>query len=133
MTVLGMLRKAWAQALAAVLGLWLMASPALLGYAGVAGDVHRIVGPVAASFAFVAVWEHMRGLRWATLALGAPLVVVPWILGFSFAATVNSIVVGLLLSGLAFVRGDVVETYGGGWTALVTGRARTDPRRDESG
>lgn len=132
MKMLTMLHKAWAQAAAAVLGVWLVASPAVIGYAGTAGDVHRIVGPVAASFAFIAIWEHMRSLRWTTLALGAPLVVLPWILGFGTAATANSVVVGALLSGLAFVRGRIEESYGGGWSSLVTGRVRTGSRGDES-
>lgn len=128
--MIALLRKAPAQALATALGVWLMAAPAVLGYAGVVADLHRIVGPVAASFAFVALWEHMRPLRWVTLALGLPLVVAPWVLGTGPAATANSVVVGLLLGGLAFARGRVEESYGGGWSVLWSGDGRRS--REES-
>ena len=127
--MLEMVRRAWAQALAAVLGVWLMASPAVFGYAGSASAVHRIVGPVAAGFAFVAIWGHMRPLRWVLLVLGTLLIVVPGVLGVGLTATVTSIVVGGLWGGLAFVRGEVPESYGGGWSSLWTGDAGGDSRR----
>ena len=114
-------RNAWAQAISALLGVWLMAAPAVLGYAGLASDIHRIVGPVAAGIAFVALWPHVRSLRWTNLGLGAVLVLAPLFAPFDAAAAWNSVAVGALLAGLAFVRGTVDERFGGGWWALWTG------------
>ena len=115
------IRNAWAQVASMLLGFWLMAAPAVLGYAGTPADAHRILGPVAASFAIVAVWEHMRPLRWVEVPLGGLLILVPLVLGAGLAATANSVVVGALLAALAFVRGGVEEEYGGGWGPIWTG------------
>lgn len=122
----------WARWVSVAFGVWLMAAPALLGYAGVVADVHRVVGPVTASFAFIAVWQHMRLLRWMNIPLGAALLVVPWTFGFDSTATLNSLVVGLVLITLALVRGPVEQRFGGGWSAIWPGdtaeRRRTDSR-----
>jgi hypothetical protein len=106
-----------------------MAAPAVLRYAGWAGALHRLVGPVTASAAFVAVWGFLRALRWMNVPLGATLLLAPWPLGFGPAATLNSLVVGLALVALAFVRGPIRERYDGGWAVLWRGRA-ADARRD---
>ena len=121
------IRNAWAQVVSMLLGLWLMAAPAVLGYSGLSADTHRILGPLAAAFGLMAVWGHMRPVRWMNVFFGGLLVVLPFILGFTTIATANSVVIGLLLAGLAFVRGTVTEQYGGGWSSLWTGEiAGTD-------
>jgi hypothetical protein len=115
-------RNAWAQVVSMFLGLWLMAAPAVLGYGPPAADVHRVLGPVAAAFALMAIWGHMRPLRWMNLLFGGLLVVVPFVFAFGTVATVNSVAIGLVLAGLGFVRGEVTERYGGGWSSLWTGQ-----------
>ena len=122
-------RNAWAQATSAVLGVWLMAVPAVLDYAGTASAAHRILGPVAAAVGFVAIWAHMRPLRWANVLVGGLLLVTPFAFGFDTAATANGVVTGALLVALAFVRGTVEESFGGGWAALWTGDV-ADPASD---
>lgn len=116
-----LIRRAWPQALSAALGLWLMAAPAILGYAGTDADVHRIVGPVVASLAFVAMWDHVRPLRWANLSLAAALLVAPLVFDFAAVAIANGVAVAVALAALAFVRGDIEGEFGGGWSALWTG------------
>lgn len=109
----------WARIVSAALGIWLMASPAVLNYGGVASTNDRILGPLIASLVTIAIWAIARPLRWTGVPLGLWLVVAPWILGYSDGvATVNSMVVGLLVIGLAFVRGTVDEEFGGGWSSL---------------
>lgn len=130
--MLDALRGAWAQLLSGALGLWLMAAPAVLGYGGPAADAHHVLGPMAASFALVAVWGHMRPLRWVNVFLGGALVVFPVVLSFSLAAAANSALVGLLLVGLGFIRGTVMEEYGGGWSALWTGNVSGEMRGDDA-
>ncbi|MDP8923989.1 MAG: SPW repeat protein [Chloroflexota bacterium] len=113
----------WAQLASTAIGLWLMAAPAVLGYGDPAKRIDHIVGPVAASFAFIAVWEVTRSLRWVNVLLGAWLLVAPWVLGYATTPTVNSMVVGTLLIVLASVRGEVTEQFGGGWSSLLPGHA----------
>lgn len=44
-------------------GLWLVFSPAVLGYGDPAQFQDRIAGPVIAAVAFVAIWEVARAVR----------------------------------------------------------------------
>lgn len=119
--MLGAIRGAWAQILSVLFGFWLMAAPAVLDYGGRAADVHRILGPIAAAFALVAVWGHMRPLRWVNVLVGGLLVLAPLVVTFEAVATANSVVVGLIIVGLSFVQGEIMERYGGGWSTLWTG------------
>ncbi len=109
----------WAQVINAMLGLWLMAAPAVLGYGAPAAYGDRVVGPVVAAFGIIAIWEATRAVgRW-NLPLGLWLLLAPWVLGYAPAAAIlNSMIVGVLVSGLALVRGRVEGSFGGGWAAL---------------
>lgn len=115
----------WARLAASALGIWLMAAPWVLGYLPPARHNDSIVGPLIVSFAFVAVWEVTRGLRWLTVPLGLWLLVAPWILGAPPAATINEMLVGAAVAALAFVPHPRKERYGGGWTTLLPGRSAT--------
>lgn len=123
----------WARWVSAAAGVWLMAAPAVFGYGGLPSAFHRVVGPVAAAFAFVAVWQFLRPLRWLNLVFGGLLLVAPWPLAFGPAATANSLVVGLVLVSLAFVRGPGAARFGGGWSALWTGELPPDRDYEEPG
>lgn len=109
----------WAQFVNAVLGIWLMAAPAVLGYGSPAQTNDRIIGPVVATFAVVAWWEATRPVRRFNIPLGLWMLIAPWVLGYSEASViVNSLAAGVLITGLSFVRGRVEGRYGGGWSAL---------------
>ncbi|MGH7966442.1 MAG: SPW repeat domain-containing protein, partial [Candidatus Binatia bacterium] len=47
----------WAQLTNILLGVWLMVAPAVFGYVGTASTNDRIVGPLVASFAMIALSE----------------------------------------------------------------------------
>lgn len=109
----------WAQVINALLGIWLMAAPAVLGYGAAAATNDRIVGPIAASFAVIAWWQATRPTRWVNLPLGLWLLVAPFVLGYGATAPlVNSLAVGVVLAALAFVKGTVDTDFGGGWRAV---------------
>jgi hypothetical protein len=108
----------WARIINALLGIWLMAAPAVLDYGGLAATNHRIVGPIAASLAIIAIWEIARPLRWANLPLGLWLIVSPLALGGASVAAITSLLSGVALALLALVRGKVEQQVGGGWSAL---------------
>lgn len=102
-----------AQILNFAIGIWLMAAPAVLGYGPPAATNDRIVGPIAGSFAFVALWEVARPLRWAVVPLGLWQVAAPWFLGaYPVHAIWNSVLSGLLLTALACVRGRIRQRFG---------------------
>jgi hypothetical protein len=112
----------WARITSALLGVWLMAAPAVLRYAGAARTSDRVAGPVAASIAVVAIWDVTRPVRWANLLVAGWLVIAPLVLSYHGVAAVNSVSVGLLLAALTFVRGRVEQRFGGGWSALLRDR-----------
>ena len=109
----------WAQIINALLGVWLMAAPAVLGYGAPAATNDRIIGPIAASFAVIAWWQATRPTRWVNLPLGLWLLLAPWVLGYgATAAVVNSMAVGAALAALSLVEGTVDAEFGGGWRAV---------------
>lgn len=105
------------------IGVWLEFAPAVLSYGSPASDVDRILGPFAASLAFVSCWAVLHMLRWTTVPIGALLVLAP-LLGYPADAAVSSIASGLAVIGLAFVGGEVDGEFGGGWRAIWEGRRR---------
>ena len=109
----------WAQIINAVLGIWLMAASAVLGYGAPAQTNDRIIGPVVATFAIVACWEATRPVRRINILLGLWLLAAPWVLGYGAGpAMFNTLAVGLLVTALSFIKGTVQGRYGGGWSAL---------------
>lgn len=106
------------QLVCAVLGLWLMVAPQLLGYAGPAAVNDYVVGPIIATIALVATWEAMRELRWANVPFGLWLLIAPWLLGAPEAALLNDLAVGIALLAFAPAAGGVSGRYGGGWSSL---------------
>jgi hypothetical protein len=106
-------------------GVWLMFSPALFGYGGVAENNDRIFGPIGAAIAFVAIWEVVRPLRWGTLPVGAWLVAAPLVLSYGHtAATVSSVLAGLVMGGSAVLGGHVHASFGGGWRSVFPSQWR---------
>ena len=71
-----------------------MASPAVLDYADPARANDRIIGPIVASMATIAIWEVTRPLRWVNVVLGAWLLIAPWLLGHLPDARWNSLAAG---------------------------------------
>jgi len=108
----------WAQIMVAILGAWLMSSPAVLEHSGAAATNAHIAGPAIACFAIIATWGVTRALRWINVALGLWLIAAPLVVGHSTAASVNSLLVGAAVAGLSVYRGRVGHRYAGGWRAL---------------
>jgi hypothetical protein len=109
----------WAQILNIVLGIWLMASPGILGYNGVAADINHIVGPVVASFAIIALSGCTKSVSKCNIPLGLFLVIAPWILQYeSGNAIANDIFAGLLITGFSFIKRKTNKQYGGGWSVV---------------
>lgn|SRR5688500_4133006 len=108
----------WTHLLTALIGIWLMASPAVLSYADLARANDRIIGPIVASMAMIAIWEISRPLRWVNVILGAWLLIAPWLLGYRLDARWNSLAAGALILAFSLVKGKRTHKVGGGWSAL---------------
>lgn len=110
----------WVQVINALLGVWLMAAPAVLGYDGIGRINSLIVGPIAATFAIIAIWEICRGLGKLNGALGIWLIIAPLILNHgSMVPVVNSFLVGGAMIALAMRTGEGSGDFAGGWRGLV--------------
>lgn len=107
-------KKHWQDSLNLLLGLWIVASPWVLGFTTVhyAAGIAVIIGLVIAVFAAwtLAVYAHWE--EWVNVVLGILLIVTPWLFGFAtvgstpgaeaaFTATWNFIIAGALVAGLA--------------------------------
>ena len=94
--------KHWEDWVGVVLGFWLLVSPSVLEYGEMTASQNAVlVGLllIATEFATLSVfrvWEE-----WIVVVLGAWLVVSPWVLGAALVATLNFVIVGLLVLALA--------------------------------
>jgi len=121
----------WTHLLTALAGIWLMASPGVLDYGDPARANDRIIGPIVASMAIIAIWEISRPLRWVNVVLGAWLLIAPWLLEHPPDARWNSLAAGTLVLAFSLVKGKRTHQVGGGWSALwkgvlPDGRSRRD-------
>ncbi|MBW3549666.1 MAG: SPW repeat protein [Proteobacteria bacterium] len=113
-------RGGLAQTALIVVGAWLMAAPAVLGHSGTdLGASDRVAGPVILATAYLSVFSITRLVRWFNALPGAWLLVAPFVLDGTTAATVNDLVCGVLVLSLAWVEKAPQDSYGGGWDTLV--------------
>lgn len=108
----------WPRIAVALLGVWLMAAPAVLGYDGAAATSDRIAGPVAVSIAIIAIAKVVRPLRRVNTLVGAWITIAPLVLDHSGLATLNAVVVGLAILALSLVGRDYGQEFAGGWSSL---------------
>lgn len=97
--------KHWQDPLSIALGVWLLASPWILGFATntTATANFALVGLALLAAAVGATFVPRAWEEWTEVALGAWLVISPWVLGF-FAlqnAMMNAVVTGIAVLALA--------------------------------
>jgi hypothetical protein len=97
--------KHWQDAVNAVLGVWLMASPWLLGFQADRTPVSNafLVGALLLAAALGAILLPRAWEEWAEGILGLWMIASPWLLGFSGhgVAASSAVVTGLVIVGLA--------------------------------
>lgn len=105
----------WNLLLSALLGVWLMFSPALFQTWGTPfADSDHLVGALVAVVAVIAMAEVTRAARFLNVLAGAWIVAAPWLLsGATTTAAWHDVVVGIALILLSFRRGPVRERYAG--------------------
>ncbi|RIV22405.1 vitamin K epoxide reductase [Fibrisoma montanum] len=103
----------------ALLGLWLIVSPAVLQVDTNIADNAHIVGPIIVTVSVIAISDSVRNVRLVNTLCGGWLLIAPWVMGYNnLPATINDLVVGSLTIGLSLVRGHVGHQFGGGWRSL---------------
>lgn len=103
----------WNLLLSAILGVWVMAAPAVLGSQGAAADSDHLVGALVVTVAVIAMAEVARAMRFVNVLLGAWFIISPWLLqGASPGATWSGIIIGIILILLSLPRGQVRQRYG---------------------
>lgn len=95
----------WTSILVAILGIWLIISPWVVGFAGQDAPFWNtlICGIAVLLVALGAVRSASASLSWLNVALGIWLLVSPWVVGFSDfeSATANDVVLGVVVGILA--------------------------------
>lgn len=109
----------WAQAINMVLGIWVMASPAVLHYNQTVSNNNHIVGPLIITFAVVALWDINRNVRFVNVLLGVWLIASVFILpAQSYTSMLSNGVAGLAIVLFSLVKRKTNDAYGGGWRSL---------------
>jgi hypothetical protein len=111
--------KHWQDPVNLVLGLWLIASPWVLGHAAEANPTWNavVLGALVGVAALVALFRVMAWEEWTNVVLGLWLVISPWVLGFTgiAAAMWNAIIVGIIVAALALWTLGTDKEIGGWW------------------
>jgi hypothetical protein len=116
----------WPQVINVALGLWLMAAPAVLGYGKPMANSDHIAGPLAATFACIAIWECTRSVRWVNPPIGLWVAAAPWILGAPAVGRISGTLTGIAIAGLSCLGGSIQQSFGGGWAALWRSQPTTN-------
>lgn len=95
--------KHWQDAVNAVLGVWLVASPWALGFMDQTMPMANavIVGLALLAAALGAIFVPRAWEEWTEAVLGLWMVVSPWVLGFGDMARTAAVVTGLVILALA--------------------------------
>jgi hypothetical protein len=115
----------WEDWAGAVIGVWLLASPWVLGYSGhFAATANAVLlGIVLASAEMMHLRRHKDAEEWFDLIVGLWLVASPAILGFGsiVSALANTVVVGLLtILFAAWALSPMDRMIGAGWGSRAT-------------
>jgi hypothetical protein len=117
-------------------GVLLMAAPALFDYGGLAARHGRLLGPIIAAVAAVALSQATRSLRWCNLPCGLALVFLALGPGYPARASLVSIAAGGIVVLLTPMAPPQRHPLGGGWRSVWHSdkRASADgsPRRNPS-
>jgi uncharacterized membrane protein len=104
----------WNLGLCALLGVWLMFAPTVLGTTAWAADSDHLLGALVVTFSVIAWGEIARTGRLVNIALGAWLAAAPWMLsGATTASRWNDLAVALALMALSVPRGRIRDRFGG--------------------
>jgi hypothetical protein len=109
----------YAQIINTILGILIMILPDVFDFEKTAANVFHIVGPLVVMFAFTAIFESTRLVRWVNAPLGILLIFAPFISDDSEGYPVLfSIIMGGVVFGFSLIKGKAKHHFSGGWKEL---------------
>ena len=102
----------WTLAASALIGAWLMLTRLTVGAEGWVANMDHLMGALVLTVTVTATAEVARVLRFLNVPLGLVLLLLPFILGPSWAQAISSWVSGAALIALAIPRGAIHNRYG---------------------
>ncbi|MDQ2657063.1 MAG: vitamin K epoxide reductase [Bacteroidota bacterium] len=112
----------WVNIVTALLGIWMMVAPHLMGVEKKIANNAHIVGPLIASFSIIAIWECTRNVRFFNLPLALWLLAAPFVLQYSNdTALMNDYIIAILVILSYLVKRERKHRFGGGWKTLFSG------------
>lgn len=103
----------WHLLIVTILGLWLLAAPAVFGVdiRTPGADAAHIGGAFVVVMAVIAMAEVVRSLRWLNVAAGVALAGVIFFTGAGAGYAIAMVFTGLMIALLSLPRGHITETY----------------------
>jgi hypothetical protein len=108
----------WNLALCMLIGVWLMFTRLTLGAEGGMANADHLIGALVVTVSAIACAEVARPVRFLNIALGAGLLLTPFIYETQVLQITASIFAGLALIALSLRRGTVKERYAG-WNRYI--------------
>lgn len=103
----------WNLVVTLCIGIWLLATPHVLGIVGTVDVTNRIMGASIIAASIVSMSEVWRSLRYIIVLFGIFVGIAPWMSSdMHTLSNWNSTLMGLLLVNLSIPRGKVLERYG---------------------
>ncbi len=103
----------------AAIGLYLMASPAVLGLSEFARTDVRVTGPIVFFVSMLAVWPATRWFGRLNVFAGMWLIFGPILLEAPTEAILTEIAIGAILIALSYFAGDTASQIGSGWIGIL--------------
>jgi hypothetical protein len=110
-------------------GLFLMAAPAAIDFAGYARVNVRVVGPLVFTLSMLSLWPATRWFAKLNAIAGLWLIVGSILLQSPLRIQLPEIAIGALLVVLAIFPGEAAPIIGGGWIGIL-GRGSEIPERE---
>jgi uncharacterized membrane protein len=103
----------------AAIGLWLMASPAAIGFAGYSRADMRLTGPIVFTLSVLAVWPATRWFARLNAFAGFWLMIGGILLQAPHMLQLSNILFGAVLVALAVFPGNTARQIGNGWIGIL--------------
>ncbi|HSR55944.1 MAG TPA: vitamin K epoxide reductase family protein [Alphaproteobacteria bacterium] len=102
----------WTLGLCILIGIWLLFTRLTLGAEGGMANADHLIGSLVLTVTVTALAHVARAVRFINMALGAALLITPFVYGADPVATVCSLASGIALICLSAYRGEITQRYG---------------------
>ncbi len=102
-----------------IIGLWLMASPAAIGFAEYPRADVRITGPFVVVLSVLAIWPGTRWFAHLNAFAGGWMMIGPILLQAPHLLLFPTIMLGAVVVALAVFPGNAAPQIGGGWIGIL--------------